>query len=793
MTVITPRPPAPVTAVGHRPRRRPPTLVAAAVTLVVLAAATIAALLPLASPAAPRGEVAGGFPVQQATQDLAVVAATPHPLGSPAQLGVEHFLVGQLRGLGLAPQVQAEQVTIAPDPPHSVWTAPVRNIVARIPGTGPDHAAAVMIAAHYDSVPSSPGAGDNGAGVVAVLETMRVLAAGPPPRHDVIAVFTDGEEHEMLGSAAVVNQPWLRDVRVVLNTEAIGNAGRVTPALTSDRNGWVLRQYLHARGDAVVYTALDAPLNALDQGADLGRYQDVVPAGLEFSILNGLPAYHAGTDTAAGLNRGTLAEYGAVMLDLTRRLANADLRHVNATDLVAFTLTRHVTVAYSSSWSLPLALLTVIAVGAAIGVALRRRVVRPRRVVTGWLGLGGAALAGLAAGTGTWMLAKLVDPRLSDAINGGSYHRLAVMAAVVAGALAAMLLVAWPLRRRHSGAELVAGGLFGVALLAVLLAVTLPTAAYVATWPALAGAAAFAFLTWRPRSAVAQIAVGTAAAVPAIVLVAPVAATYFVLAARFELTMGIVGTPLPLLWLLTGFGIAIPLLTVAVRRLTWRPAAVTAGAALALIAAGAVIDAADSHPRPDALVYHLDANTGTAHWVAVPGVDGYTRQVAGGGWRATRFEADPFHRVGDLFGARTVTAPVAAGIAAPTARVTSDTTAGASRVVTVGATAPAGTYALIVDVRATGGVRAVTVNGTAVAKATEGRPGRVRIVAFAPADPVLITATVAAGQQIALGLTAYRLGLPPNVPVRMHGRSGDQTAGVYEVPDSTVVTRTVTG
>lgn len=791
MSVTTPVPAA-VTSVEPRRRRVPPALVAAIVSAVVVAAATIAALLPLASPAAPSGAASDGFAVQRAMTDLAAIATRPHPLGSSAQLSVEQFLVGELRGMGLDPQVQAEQVTLAPDPPHSVWTAPVRNIIARLPGTGSDRAAAVMIAAHYDSVPSGPGAGDNGAGVVAVLETMRMLAAGPPPRHDVVAVFTDGEEHEMLGSAAITNEPWLRDVRVVLNTEGIGNAGRVTPALTSDRNGWVLRQYLDARGDAVVYTALDAPLNALDQGADLGRYQDVVPAGVEFSIIGGLPAYHAGTDTAAALNRGTLAEYGTVMLDLTRRLANADLRHVNATDLVAFTLTRHLTVAYSSAWSLPLALLTLIAVALAVGVAWRRRAVRLGRVGTGWLGLGLAGLAGLVFGTGAWMLAKLVDPRLSDAVNGGSYHRLAVMLAVVAAAVAGMLLVSWPLRRRHSGAELVAGGLIGVALLAVLLAVTLPTAAYVATWPTLAGAAAFTYLTWCPRSVVTQIAVATAAVVPAILLVAPLAATYFVLAARFELTMGIVAAPLPLLWLLAGFAVALPLLTLTVRRMTWRPAAVAASAALALVAAGAVIDTTDSHPRPDALVYYLNAATGTARWVAVPGVDGYTRQVAATGWESTRFEADPFHRVGDMFGARTATAPIVAGLTAPTARVIGDTTAVAVRVVAIAVQAPPGTYALTTDVRASGGVRAVTVNGTPVTEATKGRPSRVRVVAFAPAGPVLITATVAAGQRVELRMTAYRLGLPTNLPLQLHGRSRHQTAGVYEVPDSTVVTRSVT-
>ena len=48
--------------------------------------------------------------------------------------------------------------------------------------------------AHYDSVPFGPGAADDGAGVVTLLETARALKAGPPLKNDVIFLFTDGEE-----------------------------------------------------------------------------------------------------------------------------------------------------------------------------------------------------------------------------------------------------------------------------------------------------------------------------------------------------------------------------------------------------------------------------------------------------------------------------------------------------------------------------------------------------------------------------------------------------------------------
>lgn len=774
------------------PSRRP--LVGGVAALAVLAAGAAAGVAPLLSPAPPDQDVVSGFSTERAQADLAVVADVPHPLGSPSQAAVEEFLVRELSAMGLDPEVQVETVTMAPDPASSVWTAEVRNVVAKLEGTGDDHTDAVMLAAHYDSVPSSPGAGDNGAGVVSVLETMRVLSAGPPPRHDVIVAFIDGEEHEMLGSRAFVDShPWIRDVRVAVNTEGVGNAGRVTPALTTERNGWALRQYLQSAPSPVVYSAFGAPLNATQQGADLGNYQEVVPAGLEFVVVGGLPAYHAGTDTAAAMHDGTLAEYGTSILALTRQLAEGDLDAVEAPDLVAFTVVRGLTLAYPSTWSLPLAVLAGLTVITAIGVAARRDRVALRRVLLAWVVLGAGALAGILAATGLWLAARAVDPRLSDALNGGSYQRTAFVLAAVSAGAAGVLLTLWPLRRRCSALEVVAGALVGWALVGLLLAALLPDAAYAATWPLLAATAGFAVLALRRPSPLAATAVATLAALPAVLLLSPLVALYFMLSARFELMLP-VATPLPMLWVVLGLTVVLPLALVSVRHLSWRPAALAAAVAVGLVAVGVVVDAADDNPRPDALVYVADADTDSARWVALPPEpDAYTGQVADTGWQPTDFEASPFHQPGVTTAASAVDAPrlPAADLPRPEATVTRDATREGDREIGFTATAPDGTYALTVDVRAAGGVEAVTVDGTSVPGATSGSPDSVRVVAFSPRAAVPVTVTVPSGGEVELAMTAYRLGLPDAPALQLEPRPASLTTGVHEVTDSTVVTRTV--
>ncbi|MDF3044167.1 MAG: hypothetical protein K0R30_395 [Ornithinibacter sp.] len=791
---LSPVPAAMDTTADRRPPlRRRTSWAAGLVAALALAATAIAGVAPLLSPATPVDDPVAGFSVDRARQDLAVVAAAPHPMGAVEQSSVEAFLVRELTAMGLDPQVDVQTVTMAPDAPNSVWTGTVRNVVARVEGSGPDADHAVLLAAHYDSVPTAAGAGDNGAGVVSVLAAMRVLAAEPPPRHDVIAAFVDGEEHEMLGSLALVESAdWIGDVRVAVNTEGVGNAGRVTPALTSPANGWALGKYLRAVPSPAVYSAFGAPLNATHQGADLGRYQEVVPAGLELVIVGGLPAYHAGTDTAAGMHEGTLADYGTTVVRMAQQFAQADLSSVQAPDLVAFTLTPGVTVHYPSTWSLPLAVLGALAVLAVIGFAVHRGRVGPRRVLLSWVVLGLAAVSGIVAATGLWLAARTIDPRLSDALNGGTYERTAYVLACVAAGASAVLLVLWPLRRRCGALEVVAGALIGWSLLALLLGVFLPDAAYAVTWPLIAATAGFAVLAARQRSPRVTLVTVIAAAVPAVLLVSPLVVLYFILAARFELMLP-VATPLPMLWVVLALTAVIPLIAATRPRIGWQPAALAATLAVALTGVGALMSATSSGPRPDLLVYHADADAGTARWVAIPEqLDEYTGQVADSGWAPTQFEASPFHQPGQMTPASSAPAPAPAhSPAAPEVTVIEDTATPGGREVALDVRAPSGCYALTIDIGSEAGIRGVAVNGKILPEATTGAPVSVRVVAFSPQGGIPLTVVVPADADVELALASYTRGLEGSPDPQLQPRPTSLTTAVHEVPDAVLVTRVV--
>lgn len=78
------------------------------------------------------------------------------------------------------------------------------NVVGEVPGRVPGEV--VVLGAHLDSVAGSPGAFDDGAGVVTTLEVARLIHASGPTRRTLRVIAFTGEEMGMVGSKAYVRR-----------------------------------------------------------------------------------------------------------------------------------------------------------------------------------------------------------------------------------------------------------------------------------------------------------------------------------------------------------------------------------------------------------------------------------------------------------------------------------------------------------------------------------------------------------------------------------------------------------
>ncbi len=586
--------------------------------------------------AAPTGAPADRFSAMRALATLREIAKAPHPTGSEENARVREVIVTRLKDLGLAPDVQTATGSFAKPwwgPPYTAAT--VHNVVARIKGTG--GAKAVMLVAHYDSVPGGPGAGDDGSGVVTLLETARALLAGPRTRNDVIVLLTDGEEVRLLGAEAFARgHPWARDVGVFVNFEARGTGGPSLMYETTPGNGWLIRE-LARSGARVNASSLYADANRhLPTGdSDLSALERAGMQGLNFAFIDGGARYHTVHDDAEHLDPRTLQQHGDAALALARGFGGADLVHDAGPDAVYFSVLGKVLL-YPASWAVPLAVVAAILLVAVVVLGFRAR-----RLTFG----------GLAAGLLVYPIASAVTAGLCQlpwwgllrarAVPLGSYgmaynlHAYAV--AFVALAIAVFAGVYAVVRPRVRRENLIAGALLWWLALAVMAARFFVGGSYVFLWPLLAAAGTLLleFLRSEPAPGV-QLLVWTPAA--AVVLLLAGAAPYLFMMVTTDLML-LVAVPVVLV-----LGLLLPQVHLVQGRGRWMlPAAgaVVAVAACGWAAAHASYDA--DHPQGDSLFYALNDDSGRAAWASRDRApDAWTSQVLAGTTPASLAEYGPF-------------------------------------------------------------------------------------------------------------------------------------------------------
>ena len=130
----------------------------------------------------------------------------------------------------------------------------------------------LVLVAHHDAVPASPGANDNAASVAILLTLLERLAAAPPSRLRVRLLFPACEELGYLGARAYVRATPLGGVAGVLSLElcgvgdtlAVWDAGEETPFLGTVRGAF---ESLGRRADETYHVVGRIPVFGSDHRA----------------------------------------------------------------------------------------------------------------------------------------------------------------------------------------------------------------------------------------------------------------------------------------------------------------------------------------------------------------------------------------------------------------------------------------------------------------------------------------------------------------------------------------------
>lgn len=564
------------------------------------------------------------FSAERAMKDLNIIARRPHSAGTIEHDTVLAYLERRCKAMGLKTEVQTGVGNRVYGEKYVV-AGQAKNILATLPGTHPSKTVVVM--AHYDSQPNTPGATDDGAGVAAILETIRALKSGPRLNNDVLFLITDLEEDGLLGAQSFVdhNPEWLKKIGVVLNFEARGNAGASITFEVNPENGWVVRQFAQAAPFPLANSLAYEIYRLLPNDTDFSVFRPLKTTGLNSAGVDGFVYYHSKADTPKNTDQRLLQHHGSNMLAMTRHFGAIAIGETKAPDIIFFNPLGSWLMYYPAAFDFPLQIITALLFLALFGVGIWKRRINGLQVA---LGIVLFVLSIVLALGLSWLAQQAVIKLYSQ--YGNFYAHNYYNSSAYAGLFPSLAVLAFGLIysfsfRPKNAESLLVGALFLQTILVFVLGNFLKTGAYILYYPLI-----FVLLAnlviWltnidphdRPwRYALLQ-GLGI---LPGIGLLTPFIYLFYILFSMdlpyggVVITCLLLGLGIPCIWMLQQYQ----------KRSLWAIGLVAS--VIAFAAGHFTAGHSERYPLQSSLFYMQDQDTGKSIWVSdQPKLDDWNRQ-----------------------------------------------------------------------------------------------------------------------------------------------------------------------
>lgn len=421
------------------------------------------------------------FSAYRALDHLKFIADQPHSMGTEAHEKVRNYILNQMNEMGLETNVQASTVVVDS---RNLKAATVYNVTGVIRGR--NNSKAIMIVSHYDSTPHTYAAADDGAGVSAMLETIRVIKATGPFDNDIIFLFTDGEESGLFGARAFVAENDLaKDVGLLLNLEARGSSGPSYTYEVSPNNGWIMKEYFKAVRYPIASSLAYEVYRLMPNSSDFTIFKNAGMSGYNVAFIEDFVNYHSMKDSPETLSLRSLQHTGSYAVDMIKHFGNMELTDPKTPDLLYFNVIGRMVVHFPQRFSILLILLGAFFFAWALRVGIKKKRVSIWKSVFGIF----IFLISMALSVGSiWLLNKQVlhkYPLYAAYYSFNFYNALDYLLAYMAISLAVFSFIYALLYKKMGILNLLNGILFISLLATVVSFIFIPTAIYVSLLPLL--------------------------------------------------------------------------------------------------------------------------------------------------------------------------------------------------------------------------------------------------------------------------------------------------------------------
>ena len=454
------------------------------------------------------------FSNERAFAHIREISRKPHPPGSGENERVREYIISEIQKLGYSPEVQSAS-SVRPRLPGIYIGGYVKNILVRVPGKAASPAAgpgAILLSAHYDSVFTGPGAGDNAAGVAVALEALRILKAGPPLERDLIVLFPDGEELGLLGAHAFLEKHrYAADIDFAVNLEARGVTGESILFQLGARDYETIRNYASA-SDSIIATSFAAEIyNLLPNDTDFTLYRERGFGGLNFAFIDGVTSYHSELDVPARLDPRSVRHHGENTLAALRQFGNSKTKYARNTEesagldkegAIYFNFPRAFLIYYPRSYGRLFFALTFCIYILTLLFAYYKRRLEPSGILRGFLIAFVMIPLTAFASFGLWFLVTLVHTDYLRMVIGETYNGPIYRLAFVCLSIAICSLIYVRLRSYYDLFNLQMGAMFPWLILTFISLLYAPGASFLFQWPLLVSVLALwpVLFAWERKS-----------------------------------------------------------------------------------------------------------------------------------------------------------------------------------------------------------------------------------------------------------------------------------------------------
>ncbi|KAK3090660.1 hypothetical protein FSP39_013471 [Pinctada imbricata] len=209
---------------------------------------------------------------------------------------------------------------------YSVYEG-LQNIVVKVTSnmTRKD---SLLINCHFDTVPNSPGAGDNAVSCAVMLDVLRVFSHSQKPLlHDIIFLFNGAEENILQASHGFITQhKWKESVKAFVNLDSAGAGGWELVFQTGPEHPWLVTAYAESApypfGTVIGQELFQTGLIPSDTDFRIFRDFGNIP-GIDIAHVSNGYIYHTKNDKPKFIPDGCLQRAGENILALMTNIASS--------------------------------------------------------------------------------------------------------------------------------------------------------------------------------------------------------------------------------------------------------------------------------------------------------------------------------------------------------------------------------------------------------------------------------------------------------------------------------------